>query len=234
MEWDGIPIRRSNRLIREPSPSSPPPNSIDSTPPEETQQTQIHWDEFPDLGPGIPTIPLADTECKFNPDYLESQENLQAHNSSDGYAIESEDSDSDRHEGGGLEALLWPPELLLRAQSYGSKMHYRQGRDDRREKEMGERRRGAGPSTEGGGGDNVAASEEGGLGMHAAQSACDSLFGLGGVAASGASADGQGGDHMGGGVDRKDGRVVQIDVRPGSGRPPSRTWRPRRSRITSR
>ena len=74
MEWDGIPIRRSARLCVEPGPStapSTPPSSEDDTP----NPPRYPEHELPNLGHGVQTFALPDTEVDFNFDYFTSQEN---------------------------------------------------------------------------------------------------------------------------------------------------------------
>lgn len=77
--------------------------------------------ELPDLGPhGMETIPLTDIEAIFNPNFLASQQDsVYSHYSSDDYVLDEEEPDRDTEsiKEGGLDKLLWPPEVLLQAQN---------------------------------------------------------------------------------------------------------------------
>lgn len=123
MEWDGIPVRRSLRLVHEPPTLAPP--TPPSPPSDHEIPTLLH--DLRDLGPGVEIIPLPDTNMEFNLDYLTSQEEPNRQQSSGGEFMNMDDeSDGENGTGGGLEEILWPPEMLMQARSYGKRRAKRQ------------------------------------------------------------------------------------------------------------
>lgn len=58
-------------------------------------------------------------EVGLNPDYLTSQVQMQRNYPNSEDVVDSEGSDLDLKKTGGLGQMLWPPEMLLQAQSYG-------------------------------------------------------------------------------------------------------------------
>ena len=124
MEWEGIPVRRSSRLQQdlEPilAPLTPP-----SSPDEEVVPLQM--DDLPDMGPAVQIYNLPDTEIGFDGDYLASQEQHRGYYASEEEDLQSVNSDYDSESGGGLEEMLWPPEVLMHARNYGARGRKRKG-----------------------------------------------------------------------------------------------------------
>lgn len=158
MELEGISVRRSQRLQRE------TPTNIEPQSPAESVEEQITYQlhELPDLGPGVETIPLSTTDIEFNGDYLPSQERTPRgyySDSDEGYE-EGSDQEPEIEHGGGLEHILWPPEVLAQARSYGARRGKKRNGDSNRDFEDEyeslrairaiERLGGAGSSAEGG------------------------------------------------------------------------------------
>lgn len=119
VEWDGVPVRRSSRLNRDTTPPLPP-----AMPPVDEDEVpcsaRIRASGSRSTPVWIETIPLTDTEAIFNPNFLASQEDsVYSHYSSDDYVLDEEEPDRDTEsiKEGGLEKLLWPPEVLLQAQN---------------------------------------------------------------------------------------------------------------------
>ena len=67
---------------------------------------------------------------EFNAEYLNLQEYEESIYSSSEESIVNSESDREMHDGGGLEDMLWPEEMLLNAENYGAK--------SRRKKAQGE------------------------------------------------------------------------------------------------
>lgn len=114
---------------------------------------------LPDLGPGVCLVPLPDTTIEFDGDYLASQKLQRRQCSSGSDFMDSDGCENEIETGGGIERLLWPPELLLQAGSYGgtrrrkrnshSTADEREGRGTHAAVCAVERMRGAGISQEG-------------------------------------------------------------------------------------
>lgn len=80
---------------------------------EEPKEIPMFDSELPDLGFSIEFVPLADIDTTFNGDYLPSQEFEHRGLSSQEDHTFGEDYESENENPGGLEEILWPPELLL-------------------------------------------------------------------------------------------------------------------------
>lgn len=74
--------------------------------------------ELPDLGRGAELVPLLTMDVYFHEQYLSSQEPRPHYSTIED---DSRDSDHDNTKGEGLEEILWPPEILQQAPSYGKK-----------------------------------------------------------------------------------------------------------------
>lgn len=109
-------MRRSSRLQQDPEPTLTPPSSP-CTENEEVLSVQI--DDLPDMGPRVEIYDLPDTNIGFDENYLPSQEQTYAYYSSQEEFVEEANSDSDNEYGGGLENILWPPEVMMQAMNYG-------------------------------------------------------------------------------------------------------------------
>lgn len=122
MEWDNIPVRRSSRLqtIEIPNPPTlPEPQEDEEGLPMQSLQ------DLPDLGPGVELAMLPEMDVFFNKNYLSSQEPRLHYCASD---EDEEEYDHDMSKGGGLESILWPPEMLQQAHGYGKQKKRKQSR----------------------------------------------------------------------------------------------------------
>lgn len=100
---DRIPVRRSTRLICEPPPSSPPL----TTPPVEPNETHVHYSDLPDLGGGMELVELQDMHV----DSIKYTSSLKINRvvvnySSTENTCDSEDSEPEAPDGGGIDNML--------------------------------------------------------------------------------------------------------------------------------
>ena len=87
-------------------------------PPPEEDELHVEPTQLLDLEPGMEIVALPGMDVSFNADYLTSQEDARQGYSSCEGNIDRVELDTDMDRGGGLEEILWPPELLLQAEHY--------------------------------------------------------------------------------------------------------------------
>lgn len=109
-------MRRSSRLQQDPEPSVTPPTPSSS---EDDEVSPVEIDDLPDMGPRVEIYDLPDTEIGFDAEYLASQEQQRPYYSSEEEFLQDANSDCDSENIGGIEAILWPPEVMLQARHYG-------------------------------------------------------------------------------------------------------------------
>lgn len=105
-------MRRSTRLQQEPSPPTSPSN-------QDEEVLPVEIGDLLDMGSNVEIYNLPDTDIVFDENYLASQEQPYAYYSSQEEFGDEANSDSENEHGGGLEDLLWPPEVMLQARNYG-------------------------------------------------------------------------------------------------------------------
>lgn len=166
MEWDNIPVRRSERLQQEIPPTiSTTTSSSQNSEAIENQQVPVEIGDLPDVGHGIEVFPLQDMDIPFEGDFLHSQEANHEQLADCEELYSDDEGDYDMPGGGGLEEMLWPPEMLREARNYGSQAtRKRRARDSEPNGDLWEEQQairaverlgGAGTSTEGGAAGNL-------------------------------------------------------------------------------